>query len=72
MEAARAAEDPRLSFSTPEFKAAQRAFGAAFKGNFGRGAPEWGLVKDHAWSTPALRRLETGGAGVGGGADKKA
>ena len=49
-------EDPRLSFSTPEFKEAQRTFTDGFKKNFGKPV-EWGLVKDYAWSTPQLRKL---------------
>eukprot|EP00890_Picochlorum_soloecismus_P006127 jgi/Picsp_1/6515/NSC_03859-R1_protein len=51
-------EDPRLSFSTPEFKEAQRTFTEAFKKNFGKPV-EWALVKDYAWSTPQLRKLDT-------------
>lgn len=100
-------EDPRLSFSTPEFKEAQRIFTGGLKvkisfnqtvwqrnlavhhaaccthmawiheagiaallltlvsmvhivlqGNFNKPV-EWGLIKDHAWSTPQLRKLET-------------
>lgn len=82
-------EDPRLSFSTPEFKEAQRIFTDAFKvcfllvisqpcsspslqiftinsqkcnlfsfqKNFGKPV-EWALVKDYAWSTPQLRKLD--------------
>ena len=76
-------EDPRLSFSTPEFKEAQRIFTDGFKvtgghcfcrlrcpaactpltrspllqKNFGKPV-EWALVKDHAWSTPQLRKLD--------------
>ena len=50
-------EDPRLSFSTPEFKEAQRTFTDGFKKNFGKPV-EWGLVKDYAWSTPQLRKLD--------------
>lgn len=97
-------EDPRLSFSTPEFKEAQRIFTDSFKvrqtstwssfpaffeclqrlytffaseylspnlskfyisffclfhlqKNFGKPV-EWALVKDYAWSTPQLRKLE--------------
>ena len=49
-------EDPRLSFSTPEFKEAQRTLTDSFKKNFGKPV-EWGLVKDYAWSTPQLRKL---------------
>ncbi|KIZ07316.1 hypothetical protein MNEG_0625 [Monoraphidium neglectum] len=51
-------EDPRLSFSTPEFKEAQRAFTDAFKKNFGKPV-EWALVKEYPWSAPQLRKLET-------------
>lgn len=96
-------EDPRLSFSTPEFKEAQRIFTDGLKvkrtrshqltrglehrlrgnptdmpactslhnvplldahaacvpqKNFGKPV-EWGLIKDHAWSTPQLRKLDT-------------
>jgi hypothetical protein len=101
-------EDPRLSFSTPEFKEAQRIFTGGLKvisitstgrqhavvvhlqhglllarglklkhvpgtrmlftprghkctclqENFNKPV-EWGLIKDHAWSTPQLRKLET-------------
>ncbi|KAG1674393.1 hypothetical protein FOA52_012919 [Chlamydomonas sp. UWO 241] len=54
----RRTEDPRLSFSTPEFKEAQRQFTDGFKKNFGRPV-EWALVKEHPWSTPQLRRLDT-------------
>ncbi|KAL6780997.1 hypothetical protein ACKKBG_A09345 [Auxenochlorella protothecoides x Auxenochlorella symbiontica] len=50
-------EDPRLSFSTPEFKEAQRIFTDGFKKNFGKPV-EWALVKDYAWSTPQLRKLD--------------
>lgn len=50
-------EDPRLSFSTPEFKEAQRIFTDAFKKNFGKPV-EWALVKDYAWSAPQLRKLD--------------
>ncbi len=49
-------EDPRLSFSTPEFKEAQRTFTDGFKKNFGKPIT-YGLVKDYAWSTPQLRKL---------------
>lgn len=89
LEEMRKNEDPRLSFSTPEFKEAQRIFTEGFKvlsetllcGRFGCstlismssaviepwtivlqknfGKPvEWGLVKDYAWSTPQLRKLD--------------
>ena len=113
LEEMRKNEDPRLSFSTPEFKEAQRQFTDAFKvregwggvgareqsgvgaggvsvfcgfkgdrrhaatsfasppalpaclpacpptmqKNFGRPV-EYALVKDHAWSTPQLRKLD--------------
>eukprot|EP00887_Chlorella_sp_A99_P007993 scaffold12.g7993.t1 len=57
LEEMRKNEDPRLSFSTPEFKEAQRAFTDGFKKNFGRPV-EWAMVKDHAWSTPQLRKLD--------------
>ncbi|GMH33885.1 hypothetical protein BSKO_01719 [Bryopsis sp. KO-2023] len=50
-------EDPRLSFSTPEFKDAQRTFTENFKKNFGRPV-EWAMVKEFPWSTPQLRKLE--------------
>ncbi|EFJ52167.1 hypothetical protein VOLCADRAFT_87047 [Volvox carteri f. nagariensis] len=49
--------DPRLSFSTPEFKEAQRAFTDGFKKNFGRPV-EWALVREYPWSVPQLRKLE--------------
>ncbi|KAI3425858.1 hypothetical protein D9Q98_007832 [Chlorella vulgaris] len=57
LEEMRKNEDPRLSFSTPEFREAQRQFTDAFKKNFGKPV-EWALVKDYEWSTPALRKLE--------------
>ena len=83
LEEMRKNEDPRLSFSTPEFKEAQRVFTDNFKvrlactsassppvtqaatdqdagtvqNNFGRPV-EWALVKDYAWSTPQLRKLD--------------
>ena len=53
----RRTEDPRLSFSTPEFKEAQRIFTDGFRRNFGRPV-EWAMVKEYPWSTPQLRRLE--------------
>jgi hypothetical protein len=56
LQAARASEDPRLSFSAPAFKQAAARFSAAFRENFGREA-EYALVKDHAWSAPALRKV---------------
>ncbi|PNH09510.1 hypothetical protein TSOC_003847 [Tetrabaena socialis] len=49
--------DPRLSFSTPEFKEAQRAFTDGFKRNFGRPV-EWALVREYPWSSPTLRKLD--------------
>ncbi|KAF5831592.1 hypothetical protein DUNSADRAFT_12926 [Dunaliella salina] len=52
----RQTEDPRLSFSTPEFKEAQRVFTDNFKKNFGRPV-EWQLVQDYPWSTPVLRKV---------------
>lgn len=108
LEEMRKNEDPRLSFSTPEFKEAQRIFTGGLKvismistgrqhavvvhlthglllahglklkhvpaiwmlfmprghictclqGNFNKPV-EWGLIKDQAWSTPQLRKLET-------------
>ncbi|KAL0044053.1 hypothetical protein WJX82_006009 [Trebouxia sp. C0006] len=56
LEEMRKNEDPRLSFSTPEFKEAQRMFTDNLKKNFGKPV-EWGMVKDHPWSTPQLRKL---------------
>ena len=50
-------EDPRLSFSTPEFREAQRIFTDNFKKNFGR-AIEWGMVRRYPWSSPQLVRLD--------------
>lgn len=50
-------EDPRLSFSTPEFREAQRIFTENFKKNFGRPV-EWALVRKYPWSTPTLEKLE--------------
>eukprot|EP00240_Pyramimonas_obovata_P011745 CAMPEP_0118952246 /NCGR_PEP_ID=MMETSP1169-20130426/54524_1 /TAXON_ID=36882 /ORGANISM="Pyramimonas obovata, Strain CCMP722" /LENGTH=125 /DNA_ID=CAMNT_0006899449 /DNA_START=36 /DNA_END=410 /DNA_ORIENTATION=+ len=50
-------EDPRLSFSTPEFRESQRIFTENFKKNFGKPV-EWGLVKKYPWSTPVLQKLE--------------
>merc|ERR1739848_114297 len=46
-------EDPRLSFSTPEFREAQRIFTDNFKKNFGKPV-EWAFVKKHEWSKPQL------------------
>ncbi|KAK9829440.1 hypothetical protein WJX72_005885 [[Myrmecia] bisecta] len=57
LEEMRKNEDPRLSFSTPEFKEAQRLFTDGFKKNWGKPV-EWGLVKDHPWSSAQLRKLE--------------
>ncbi|DBA82324.1 TPA: hypothetical protein ACH3X2_000588 [Trebouxia sp. C0005] len=57
LEEMRKNEDPRLSFSTPEFKEAQRMFTDNLKKNFGKPV-EWGMVKDHPWSTPQLRKLD--------------
>eukprot|EP01023_Acetabularia_acetabulum_P061975 TRINITY_DN7550_c0_g1_i4.p2 TRINITY_DN7550_c0_g1~~TRINITY_DN7550_c0_g1_i4.p2 ORF type:complete len:115 (-),score=21.31 TRINITY_DN7550_c0_g1_i4:371-715(-) len=51
-------EDPRLSFTTPEFKEAQRIFSENLKKNFGRPI-EYATVKDFPWSTPSLRKLQT-------------
>jgi len=50
-------EDPRLSFSTPEFREAQRIFTDNFKKNFGKPV-EWAFVKQHAWSKPQLVKLD--------------
>ena len=50
-------EDPRLSFSTPEFREAQRIFTDNFKKNFGRPI-EWGLVKKYPWSQAILMKLD--------------
>ena len=50
-------EDPRLSFSTPEFREAQRIFTDNFKKNFGKPV-EWAFVKKHEWSKPQLVRLD--------------
>eukprot|EP00884_Botryococcus_braunii_P022702 jgi/Botrbrau1/9115/Bobra.0305s0019.1 len=57
LEEMRKNEDPRLSFSTPEFKEAQRMFTEGFKKNFDKPV-EWGLVKDYPWSVPQLRKLD--------------
>lgn len=53
----RKGEDPRLSFSTPEFKEAQRVFTDNFKKNFGRPV-EYAMVKEYPWSTPQLTKLK--------------
>merc|ERR1711977_192876 len=50
-------EDPRLSFSTPEFREAQRIFTDNFKKNFGKPV-EWAFVKKHEWSKPQLVKLD--------------
>lgn len=50
-------EDPRLSFSTPEFKEFSRRFTDNFKKNFGKPI-EWGLIKRYPWSQPQLEKLE--------------
>ena len=55
LEKAQKFEDPRMSFCTPEFRDAQRVFTDNLKKNFGRPI-EWALVKDHAWSTPQMRK----------------
>ena len=57
LEKSRKYEDPRLSFSTPEFKEAQRKFQARFNVNFDRPI-EYGMVKKYPWSTPTLQKLE--------------
>jgi len=71
LKAQKASEDPRLSFSTPEFRGAAAQFSAAFRDNFGR-EREWALVKEHEWSAPALRKVAGKGEGAGeeGGASK--
>jgi hypothetical protein len=56
LKAASAAADPRLSFSTAEFRSAAAQFSSGFRDNFGR-PREYALVKDHPWSTPALRKV---------------
>jgi len=58
LEELRKHEDPRLSFSTPEFREAQRVFTDNFKKNFGKPV-EYGFVKKHEWSKPQLVKLET-------------
>ena len=50
-------EDPRMSFSTPEYKDFSRRFTEGFKKNFGKPI-EWGLVKRYPWSQPQLMRLD--------------
>lgn len=50
-------EDPRLSFSTPEFKDFSRRFTENFKKNFGKPI-EWAMIKRYPWSHPQLERLE--------------
>jgi hypothetical protein len=58
LEKMREHEDPRLSFTTPEFKEAQRIFQDNFKKNFGRPI-EYGMVKRYPWSKPTLEKLDT-------------
>ena len=58
LEKMREHEDPRLSFTTPEFKEAQRIFQENFKKNFGRPI-EYGMVKRYPWSKPTLEKLDT-------------
>lgn len=71
MEEARADQDPRLTFTTPEFKAAQRTFAANLavrcrgspspprvttpQNNFGK-KTEWVMVQEHPWSVPRLAK----------------
>merc|ERR1712176_577238 len=50
-------EDPRLSFSTPEFKEAQRVFSDGFKKNWGKPI-EYGLVKRYPWSNAIFTKLD--------------
>eukprot|EP00854_Cymbomonas_tetramitiformis_P020325 gene20325-24341_t len=50
-------EDPRLSFSTPEFRESSRIFTENFKKNFGKPV-EYGLVKKYPWSTATLQKLD--------------
>ena len=57
LEKSRKYEDPRLSFSTPEFKEASRKFQARFNVNFDRPV-EFGMVKKYPWSTPTLQKLD--------------
>uniref|UniRef100_A0A7R9SZ14 Uncharacterized protein n=1 Tax=Ostreococcus sp. 'lucimarinus' TaxID=242159 RepID=A0A7R9SZ14_9CHLO len=57
LEKMREFEDPRLSFTTPEFKEAQRIFQENFKKNFGRPI-EYGMVKRYPWSVPTLMKLD--------------
>ncbi|CEF98788.1 unnamed product [Ostreococcus tauri] len=57
LEKMREFEDPRLSFTTPEFKEAQRIFQENYKKNFGRPV-EYGMVKKYPWSTPTLMKLD--------------
>ena len=57
LEKSRKYEDPRLSFTTPEFKEAQRKSTERFNVNFDRPV-EYGLVKKYPWSTPTLQKLE--------------
>ena len=57
LERQRKHEDPRLSFTTPEYKEFSRKFTDNFKKNFGR-AIEWGMVRRYPWSSPQLVRLD--------------
>merc|ERR1712124_227739 len=50
-------EDPRLSFSTPEFREAQRIFTDRFKKNFGKPV-EWAYMQKYPWSSKMLVKLE--------------
>jgi hypothetical protein len=49
LERQRKHEDPRLSFTTPEYKEFSRKFGRAI---------EWGMVRRYPWSSPQLVRLD--------------
>lgn len=48
--------DPRLSFSTQEFKDSQRAFSDGIKKNFGRPI-EYAYVQQYPWSVPQIMKL---------------
>ncbi len=50
-------EDPRLSFSTPEFREAQRIFTDRFKKNFDKPV-EWAYMQKYPWSSKMLVKLE--------------
>jgi DNA-binding GntR family transcriptional regulator len=67
---AASSSDPRMTFSTPEFRQAAQQFAAGFRENFGR-AREYAMVKDHPWSRPALRKVVMGKEeeGEGGGTE---